>query len=505
LPEINPGDSVTGSISNQVFFNPYVLRATAGEEIVITMEAVEDLDPLVILLADNQEPLAENDDVDDGNQDSRLEFTIPETGSYVIVASRFEQEAGTTTGAYTLTVTRAGEEVSTEEGGTEGSLVQRLNPARISPGGTPAGAFAPLRFANVYAFGVTDAALVDFSVSTDSTIASTIILADGLLQPIAVTDGGTLLGVQLPASGNYVFIVAPASGPAQGITEDYILAFNATGADVILAQEPNGDATDTPEAPEAPPIVPISYSETVEGVIDDDTPQREYVFTGLAGDVIRINMRGAASGLDTLVQLLDEDGNVVGENDDMVAGENRDSLLQVALPENGEYTIIATRFSPGDGAPASAGEFELTLAFVDPETVGISPVVEPIEAGETVSNAVSDDQYLMFYTFNGNSGDVVDITVNTLSGDLDAVLYVYAYTSSGEPVEIRRNDESPRGGTFDPLIEDLVLPRTGPYLIAVGRFPQSTSTGEFSLSLQVTPAGAVPSAPLETPTPLVEG
>jgi hypothetical protein len=40
LPEINPGDSVTGSISNQVFFNPYVLRATAGEEIVITMEAV---------------------------------------------------------------------------------------------------------------------------------------------------------------------------------------------------------------------------------------------------------------------------------------------------------------------------------------------------------------------------------------------------------------------------------------------------------------------------------
>jgi hypothetical protein len=246
LPEINPGDSVTGSISNQVFFNPYVLRATAGEEIVITMEAVEDLDPLVILLADNQEPLAENDDVDDGNQDSRLEFTIPETGSYVIVASRFEQEAGTTTGAYTLTVTRAGEEVSTEEGGTEGSLVQRLNPARISPGGTPAGAFAPLRFANVYAFGVTDAALVDFSVSTDSTIASTIILADERLQPIAVTDGGTLLGVQLPASGNYVFIVAPASGPAQGIEEDYILAFNATGADVILAQEPNDDATDRP-------------------------------------------------------------------------------------------------------------------------------------------------------------------------------------------------------------------------------------------------------------------
>jgi hypothetical protein len=71
-------------------------------------------------------------------------------------------------------------------------------------------------------------------------------------------------------------------------------------------------------------------------------------------------------------------------------------------------------------------------------------------------------------------------------------LYLYTYTSSGQPVEIRRNDDSPRGGTYDPLLENIALPRAGDYLIAVGRFPDSTSTGDFAMTLTVNPPGFGP-------------
>lgn len=493
LPEIAIGETVSGTITNAVFFNPYVFRAEQDDELVMRMESTSDLDPMLLLLNDIQEPLAENDDiVPEQDKNSEITFTIPETGYYVLVATRFEQESGTTEGSYELTLQRA-DQASAAGDDTESrsALIRRLEAEPIIPGTTPSGAFSPLRFANVYTFGITnEGSLVDLTVNTDNTRPTTVIIADDRLQPIAVTDTGTLLGVPMPSSGNYLIFVAPAGGPAQSLTENYILAFNATGESGIV------EATDEPESE---PAIPITYNETVTGtIIPEDTGQR-YIFSGLANDIIRISMTSTGGGLDPLVRVLDADENVIGENDDIVAGQNRDSLLQLTLPEDGEYTILATHFIPTDGTPASSGTYELTLSYVDPAAAGINPTVQPIQPGVTVTNTVSADQYLMFYSFNGNSGDVVTIEMDTLSGDLDGVMYLYTYTSAGEPIEIARNDDSPLGGTFDPLIQNFTLPRTGTYLIAVGRFPEGTSTGDFALTLTITPAGGAD--PLETPVP----
>lgn len=489
FPEIFFGETVSGAISGSDFLDVYIFQASGGDEIVLEMISTSTVDPLLILLDANQVPLLENDDVADGVQDARIEYTVPETGYFVVVATRFQQAEGTSEGPYQLTVNRAGEE------GNQGSLVQRLNPERLTSGATPQGSFAELRFAEVYTFATTEAnATIDFSVAMDDNSATTVIITDERLQPIASTDTGTLLEVAAPEPGNYLIFIAPANGPIQPVDIGFVLAFNSTdeGIPTDFAEVDEDDDTSS-----EPTTTLIAYDQTLTGTIDDGATSQNYVFTGLGGDIIRISMRAASgSTLDTLVQLLDESGTVIAENDDILPGENRNSLLELSLPDDGQYTIVATRYEPIDGTTASTGAYELQLSLVPPEQIGINAIPINIAAGETLSNFINDDQRLLFYTFTANSGDLVTIEVNQLSGDLDAVLYLYAYTSAGEPIEIARNDDSPLGNTFDPLIEAFPMPRAGTYLVAVGRFPsedpEAVTSGDFSITLRVQPPSATP-------------
>ncbi len=492
LPEIRIGETMTGEINDLNILSPYRLRARAGDELVITLAGQDGLDPYLVLLRANQEPLAENDDYQPNvNRDAQIETTISEDGTYIVVATRFEQDAGESAGLYALTVTPAGESgaATTEEGreaGQDEGFVQRLGAERLTSGATPTGAFAPLAFANTYAFSITGGDLVDFSVSTDNTQATTIIMTDDRLQPIAATDGGTLLGVPLPGSGTYLFFVAPADGPAQPSNENYIVAFNATGGEVA-GPAPDPDAT--AEVIEEDPAQTISYGEAVTGSINDANPEDDYLFQAVANDTIRISMAAApGSQLDTFIELYDADDNLISQNDDILPGQNRNSILQTTLPEDGTYRIRATRYT-GETAPISAGPYELALEFIEPEAVGISPTVTPIAVGQSIINNINDDQRLLFYSFEANSGDLATIEVERLSGDLDAVLYVYTYTSAGQPIELARNDDSLLGGTFDPYIEDMPLPRAGTYLVGVGRFPEGDSSGEFSLTVTLNQPG----------------
>lgn len=494
FPEIFYGELVRGEVTAQSVLNVYIFRADADDEITINLESPDGvLDPYLFLLDANQVPIAENDDIIDGqNRNSEINFTIPESGYYAIVATRFDQEAGETLGSYELRLDLAGTETAAPEGNS-GSYVQRLGAQRLNAGDTPNGSFQTLEFAEVYTFPASAGAVIDFSVTTDDNSATTVILTDDRLQPIASTDSGTLLGVAVPETGNYLILIAPARGPALPTEISYILAFNATGNEfVVEVPEATAEATDefVEEEPTQLPIELLTYGDTVAGTIDNETSEQRYAFTGNEGDLVRIQMSSANGSLDTVVELLNQDERVLESNDDIVQGINRNSSIQTILPDDGQYIIRATRFEPSDGSEPTTGDYSLSLTYIDPETAGVSPVAVPIAPGETIVNTISDDQYLLFYTFNGQSGDLVTIEVNTQSGDLDAVLYLYGYTSSGDPIEIARNDDDPRGNTFDPLIENQPLPRTGSYLIAVGRFPDSTSTGDFSMTLIVQPAGS---------------
>jgi hypothetical protein len=93
------------------------------------------------------------------------------------------------------------------------------------------------------------------------------------------------------------------------------------------------------------------------------TPQNKfdvYTFAGSAGDEIVIEMRRVNGSLDPLLYLIDPTGFEVASNDDVIPGENTDSLIEFTLPTAGTYTIIATHFGTIYGG--TTGSYALTLS-----------------------------------------------------------------------------------------------------------------------------------------------
>jgi hypothetical protein len=131
---------------------------------------------------------------------------------------------------------------------------------------------------------------------------------------------------------------------------------------------------------------PIEYGQIVEGEITNREFEIPYLFAGSAGDTIIITMRA----VDTLgdlntpqIVLINEDNDVIAYTSDQFT--INDTLLATQLPEDGEYTILATRADGRSGD--SVGEFALEL--VKPQL---------IETGKSITGEITsegNDQYYL--------------------------------------------------------------------------------------------------------------
>jgi hypothetical protein len=131
---------------------------------------------------------------------------------------------------------------------------------------------------------------------------------------------------------------------------------------------------------------PISYGDVVNGEITDDEFEIPYTFKGAEGDIVVVEMRRANtdSGLyNAAVVVLDPGGSLIADSADYISYEGAEGLVAIQLPENGEYTVLATRDSGRSGD--ETGEFVLKLFNV--EILG----EEPIE--REVTNDTEDQYY----------------------------------------------------------------------------------------------------------------
>ncbi|RMG80087.1 MAG: hypothetical protein D6712_18645, partial [Chloroflexi bacterium] len=106
IREVNYGETVQDSITDQALFDWWVFEAFAGDVVIGQMDAEDDLIPLLGLLAPNNEMIARSDinAVAEAGGVARIEFEIPEDGTYRFVASRAGLENGTSTGNYRFTL-----------------------------------------------------------------------------------------------------------------------------------------------------------------------------------------------------------------------------------------------------------------------------------------------------------------------------------------------------------------------------------------------------------------
>ncbi|MEL6270750.1 MAG: PPC domain-containing protein [Chloroflexota bacterium] len=110
------GQSLNGTLNDEVYARFYQFEGIQGEEVVITAETlIGNLDPVLVLRNNEEINLndpSETDDRSARNRDSRVEITLPYTGRYVVAVTRFGVRDGLTSGDYRLTLSRRGEGAS---------------------------------------------------------------------------------------------------------------------------------------------------------------------------------------------------------------------------------------------------------------------------------------------------------------------------------------------------------------------------------------------------------
>lgn len=97
--------------------------------------------------------------------------------------------------------------------------------------------------------------------------------------------------------------------------------------------------------------------------------------------------------------------------------------------------------------------------------------------GTTVTDGVLEPDSLELWTFNGEAGQVVDIAMDSLDGELDP--YLTLSTLDGEI--LTQDDDSGEG--FNSRINDYTLPLTDTYLIQASGY--GGSSGPYALSIEV--------------------
>lgn len=272
-------------------------------------------------------------------------------------------------------------------------------------------------------------------------------------------------GAVLPEDGEYT-IVATSFGETE--TFPYVLQL----------QSDQRETTD---------LRSIELNSTATGQIDKtDEFSQQYrgfyepvTFDAESGQTVRVDM-GAQRG-DTYLTLLGPDGTVIAENDDNDRSLNS-TIERTTLNEDGQYTIIASSYSPGD-----TFEYQLSVDVVgSDESAGAD--VRQISAGQTVSSELdADDPNAPFLrgtyepiTFEGQAGQVATITMNSDRGDT----FLYLYGPDGNIVA--QNDD------YNGLDSQIRTPleENGEYTIIATSFDDD-ATFDYELSLETSFEGDV--------------
>ncbi|MBN2554582.1 MAG: PPC domain-containing protein [Anaerolineales bacterium] len=230
-----------------------------------------------------------------------------------------------------------------------------------------------------------------------------------------------------------------------------------------------------PEPSSPPQIVgTIQTGETVYGEITSGAGLY-YRYNGQAGDVITIMLNGI-NGLDTVVEFMDADYNLIDVDDD--GGEGRNSLLEVEIPRSGQYFIHVRGYGSG------TGDYSLTLtagSVIPTEEPVVQETAEPVESPASTMLAIGSTVHGRVTSSSGdrwplqlNAGDLVAIAMDGIEG-LDTFL---EFLDPGGN-QIATNDDG--GDGFNSLLITRAS-QSGTYTVVARGF--GNNTGEYLLSVE---------------------
>jgi hypothetical protein len=362
---ISYNNTYPGSISAEQPLNFYRFSGKTGELVTISMNnRGGDLNAYLILMDNDLNEIASNDDVSAGRDSRITQFRLPKDGEYVIVASRSGLAAGTSTGSYVLELTAG--EISLNAGAFTATLrwigIADLNLFVRDPSGRTVSWSSPQ---------IPDGGALQIDSNTRCETPSD--------QPIehaywsSLIDGDYEVWAWFEdacgATGSIPFTLDLAvNGEAlQPIQERlqsgqrYSIGLRVTGDGQGFVVDPGAITTPSAQqrASEGGDIL-IRYGETLNGTISPEVYALFYQFSGAAGDEIEIRAETASGNLDPILLLRDAADAPLpdGTNDD-ADDSTRNARLVYTLPADGQYIIAVTRFGVRDGT--TTGDFTLSL------------------------------------------------------------------------------------------------------------------------------------------------
>ena len=440
-----PGATVEGSIGDgdpaaeddAYRYDDYAVTVRAGQRLEAVMRSAEFDTVLEMRPGESSaETLAADDDGLGEGTDSRLRFTAPTAGTYILRARTLSGLEG---GAYSLSLVerppapraprpsgiRLGQtvrgELSARDPETDEGLPYDAFSFRARQGDRVAVALDSEAFDPVLRVGrVEDGAFVELAQNDDGP-------DSGLNSRLVFT---------APDNGDYLVRVTPLNASAMGA---YSLALQ--------------------EGP--PPVAaePIAIGATAQGQLTEGDGKNEsgaladaWRFEGSEGQRVRIDMTSA--DFDTYLELFDEN-RVSLDQDDDGGPEGTDSRLTFTLPRTGAYIIEARAFSEATGA------YSLSIAEVEPDRAP-----EAIAFGATLQGEIGegdprddDDRGYDAFTFSGSEGQRVQAIMR--SGDFDTFLQVGK--AGGEFSALAVDDDGLMEGTDSRL--NFILPEDGDYVL----------------------------------------
>lgn len=452
IAPLEPGEAITGDLSDAVRFHLYSLRARQGEPITARLELTGNLQAgLYLYTADFRE-------VARAELGEALNAHAPADGLYFLMVAR-----AASSGAGTFTLYQGSDSATTS----------------IGPGKTVRGAITADNAVKTYSLQGASGQMIVARMrrlSGDLAVFLYVVAIDNgqTIAQAAGDNGVAELSVVLPANGMYA-VVATREGKQTGTT---------TG-DYSLTVSPPGQSAPIPPAFQG--YAPLQYGDKVSGTIDDKTYAIPYVFAGEAGDAIEATMSAASdSHLDSYLILQNANGDAIAEDDN--GGGAQNARLRATLPIGGYYALIATRARFAQGT--TTGHFDLQLAVLDPsQASGKAGEGMPLVAGQAQTGQVGQQVGTLFH-FEAQANTAVSVDVNPAAG-LDVVTIL---ADSGFH-QVATAVSGP--------IRSTLLPRAGTYYIFVLRQggPNDPSIGAYALTLQ----GVVNPAPTAAPSLLALG
>jgi hypothetical protein len=339
---VRAGESVEGALRagaptlrSGEHFETWIYEGTAGERVAFSLTST-DFDTYLMLRGDGGLSL-DNDDRAEGTLDSYIEATLPTNGPVRLIVTSY---APGETGSYRLEARSLGATESTT--GAPLTLGVPVDGTLRATDPTRAGG----QHAQRWIYNGTAGELV--TIDLESSAFDTTLALDTPSGNVLTNDDverrntNSRINFRLEESGPHVVTV---SSYLAGVTGPYQLVVRGQAIEAVV-EDVVDPTTDTPLPGN------LAIGEAVSGRLGRRSPQLDsgefyeaLTLRGSTGQGLTIRME--SDQFDTYLMLRGPGGFTI-DNDDGGADEGTNSRIEVALPADGEYTVLATSYAPGE-------------------------------------------------------------------------------------------------------------------------------------------------------------